>query len=157
MQTLSRVQRNLSHQKALTLLAGWLGLWLLYPSMESLYPLLPPLLGFVYVKWRDALYRRDYFWVLGWMVYAVIFESVWNLPLYGIWTVMIVTFTLFDPKFTHLIHSHWLLGVMSAVVFDLLYYAFLVVYGAVMHLDLIDNGLILLYYLLIDIAGVLLF
>ena len=134
-----------------------MGLLLLYPSMESLYPLLPPLLGFVYVKWRDALYRRDYFWVLGWMLYALIFESVWNLPLYGVWTAMIVTFAVFDPKFTHLIHSGWLLKVIGALLFDLLYYAFLVIYGTVMHVRLIENDLVLLYYLLIDVAGVLLF
>ncbi|WP_456452227.1 hypothetical protein [Hydrogenimonas sp.] len=151
------MQRNFTHQKTLTLFAALLGLLLLYPTMASLYPLLPPLLGIVYVKWRDALYRRDYFWVMAWMLYAVIFESVWNLPLYGIWALMIVTFTIFDPKISHLIHSDWLLGVLGAVLFDGLYLLFLLGYGAVMHTQPVEVDLIFLYYLLADVVGVLLF
>jgi hypothetical protein len=157
MQTFSRVQRNISDQTTLTTLLAFLGLLLLYPSMAALYPMLPPLVGIVYIRWREAFYRRDYFWMVAWMTYAVIVESVWNLPLYGIWTVMLVTFTVFDPKITHLLRTEGSINVVSVVLFDLLYFLFLYGYGSLMHTKVIETDLILLYYFLVDLVGVLLF
>jgi hypothetical protein len=133
------------------------GLLLLYPAMASLYPLLPPMLGLMYIKWREALQRRDYIVVAVWMLYAIIFETVWNLPLYGLWTVMAATYAIFDPRISHLIHSDWLIGLLGAVIFDLFYLAFLIAYGALMHTQPVEIDLVLLYYLVADIAGVLLF
>ena len=157
MQIFSGVQRNIADKKTLTIFLALLGLLLLYPSMASLYPLIPPLLGIVYVKWRDAFYRQDYFWLMAWMLYALVFESVWGLPLYGIWTIMLVTFAIFDPKITYILHTKTLINVISAVIFDILYLAFVYGYGIVMHTKVIDFDIILLYYFLVDIAGVILF
>ena len=157
MQIFSGVQRNITDKKTLTIFLALLGLLLLYPSMASLYPLIPPLLGIVYVKWRDAFYRQDYFWLMAWMLYALVFESVWGLPLYGIWTIMLVTFAIFDPKITYILHTKTLINVISAVIFDILYLAFVYGYGIVMHTKVIDFDIILLYYFLVDIAGVILF
>ncbi|WP_300361260.1 hypothetical protein [Hydrogenimonas sp.] len=157
MQTFSRVQRNISDQTTLTTLLSLLGLLLLYPSMAAVYPLLPPLLGIVYVKWREAFYRQDYLRLVVWMTYAVIVESVWSLPLYGVWTVMLVTFTVFDPKITYLLRTPGSINVVSVVVFDLLYLLFLYGYGHLTHTKVIETDLILLYYFLVDIVGVILF
>lgn len=157
MQIFSGVQRNITDKKTLTIFLALLGLLLLYPSMASLYPLIPPLLGIVYVKWRDAFYRQDYFWLMAWMLYALVFESVWGLPLYGIWTIMLVTFAIFDPKITYILHTKTLINVISAVIFDILYLTFVYGYGIVMHTKVIDFDIILLYYFLVDIAGVILF
>ncbi|WP_286336859.1 hypothetical protein [Hydrogenimonas cancrithermarum] len=150
------MQRNIADKKTLTPLL-LLGLILLYPSMEAIYPLLPPLLGIAYVKWREAVYRHDFVQAGAWMLYTLVLESVWGLPFYGTWTVMLVTFTIFDPKITQLLHMPSMIRVISVIFFDLLYLAFLYGYGALMHLKLVDGDLILLYYLLVDILGVLLF
>ncbi|WP_457596429.1 hypothetical protein [Hydrogenimonas sp.] len=149
------MQRNLPYQKALNLLL--LAGVLLYPAMEALFPLLPPMLGLLYVKWRRALLRRDYPVVAVAMLYAIVFESVWGLPLYGLWAVMVLHFTLFDPKIGHIIHSDWLLDLISVALFDGLYFLFLLFYRGLMHESLVDPGLTMLYYLLADMAGVLLF
>ncbi|WP_201353397.1 hypothetical protein [Hydrogenimonas urashimensis] len=151
------MQRNIADQKTLTQLLPLLGLLLLYPSMESVYPILPPLTGIVYVQWREALDRQDYFWVAVWMLYAVILESVWGLPLYGIWTVMFVTFALFDPKITYLLRMRTAIRLVSVVLFDLLYLVFLLGYGHLMHTKVVETDLILLYYFVVDLAGVILF
>ncbi|WP_353662791.1 hypothetical protein [Hydrogenimonas sp. SS33] len=157
MHTFSDLQRNLSHQKTLTSALGWTGLLLLYPTLMSLYPLLPPLLGFAYVKWREALEKRDFYGVFAWMLYAVVFESVWNLPLYGIWSAMIVTYTLFDPKISYLLRNRTLIAVVSVTVFDLLYLLFLQIYGSILHTAFFGYDPVLLAYFAADIVGVLLF
>ena len=157
MQTFSDLQRNLSHQKTLTSALLFTGLLLLYPAWMSLHPLFPPFLGLGYVKWREAVGRRDFFSVFAWMLYAVVFESVWNLPLYGLWSVMFVTYTLFDPKITYLLRNRTLIAVVGALVFDLLYFLFLQIYGSVLHISFIDDSPILLFYLFADILGVFLF
>lgn len=157
MQTLSGLQRNIADQKTLTTYLTLLGLVLLYPSMASLYPILPPLLGLAYVKWRDALRQGDGFWVVAWMLYAVVFESVWSLPLYGIWALFFVTRYLVEPKVEYLLHDRRLIDIVAAVLFDLLYLAFLAVYGSIMHVQTFDFDLVMLYYLLVDVAAVVLF
>ncbi len=157
MQTLSGLQRNIADQKTLTTHLTLVGLALLYPSMASLHPILPPLLGLAYVKWRDAMRSKEGFWVLVWMLYAVVFESVWNLPLYGLWAVMFVTRYVMEPKVEYLLHNRRLLDIVAAVLFDLLYLVFLTVYESVMHVRIFDFDLAMLYYLLVDVAVVVLF
>ncbi|BBG66046.1 hypothetical protein NNO_1343 [Hydrogenimonas sp.] len=90
-------------------------------------------------------------------MYALVFESVWGLPLYGIWSVMIVTFVIFDSKITQTFHMEAVIKVLSAVIFDLLYFSFLYGYGALMNEKFIDTALILVYYLMADVAGAVLF
>jgi len=156
MQIFSGVQRDLVDQKALTRYL-WLLPVLLYPTMETVYPLLPPLLGFVYVQWRRAVRSKDPFMIFVWMLYTLVFESLWGLPLYGTWSVMIVTFVLFDAKITKLLHMDLVIKVLSALLFDLLYFLFLLGYGMLMNEKFLDTGLVLLYYLAADIVGVVLF
>ena len=91
------------------------------------------------------------------MLYALIFESVWGLPLYGIWSVMIAMFVVFDAKITKTFHIDLLVKILSVVLFDLLYFAFLSGYGSLMNEKYIDPGAILLYYFAADILGVILF
>lgn len=156
MQIFSGVQRDIFDKKALTRFLLFLAV-VLYPAIESLYPLLPPLLGFVYLQWRDAVRSKELPSIAIWMVYALVFESVWGLPLYGIWSVMIVTFVIFDSKITQTFHMEAVIKVLSAVIFDLLYFSFLYGYGALMNEKFIDTALILVYYLMADVAGAVLF
>jgi len=156
MQIFSGVQRDIVDKKALTHLFLFL-LILIYPAMGSVYPLLPPLLGFVYIRWRGAVRSRKTPQIVAWMLYALVFESVWGLPLYGIWSVMIVTFVLFDSKITQTLHMDRAIKVIGAILFDLLYFAFLLGYGALVNEKFIDTGSMLLYYLAADILGVVLF
>ncbi len=156
MQTFSGVQRSIFDKKTLTHFFLFLSI-LIYPTMEALYPFLPPLLGFVYIQWRGAVRSRNLSRIVVWMIYTVIFESVWGLPLYGIWSVMIVTYVLFDTKISQTLHMHSMIKVVGAIVFDLLYFIFLYGYGTLMNEKLLDIGSVLLYYLVADILGVVLF
>ncbi len=153
MQIFSRVQRNIADQKTLTPLLG-LGLWIvLYPPLTALYPMFPPLFGIAYVAWRRAIYRADFLTAGLWMLYTLILEVVWGLPLYGTWTVMLTTFALFDPKITYMLHARSLINALSLLFFDGLYMMFLAGYGALMNSDLIDHDPILIYYFLVDLLG----
>ncbi|RUM45682.1 MAG: hypothetical protein DSY46_01970 [Hydrogenimonas sp.] len=150
------MQRNITHQKTLALLLP-LALILIYPPMEAIYPLLPPLFGIAYVKWREAIYQCNFAHAGVWMLYTLVLESVWGLPLYGTWCVMFITFTLFDPKITHILHLPSIISAISVLLFDMIYLIFLYGYSLLMHTRVIDSDLILIYYLLVDILGVLLF
>ena len=152
----SRVQRNISHQKTLIHFAGLAGFALFYPAIASLYPLLPPLLGVVYVKWREAWLRSDYVETALWMLYAIVFESVWGLPLYGLWSAMFAFFALFDPKITYFLRNRLMIDLVSVVLFDLFYVGMLWLYGAIIHQSVVSYDSILIYYMLMDVVGVVL-
>ncbi len=155
MQIFSGVQRDILDKKALTLFFLYL-LILFYPAAETLYPLLPPMLGLVYVQWRSAVRSKNLPFIVVWMLYALVFESVWGLPLYGIWSVMIVTFVLFDYKITQTLRMPTMIKVLSAVIFDLLYFLFLYGYGVLMGEKFMETSAILFYYFAADILGVVL-
>ena len=156
MQIFSCVQRNITHQKTLALLLP-LVLILIYPPMEAIYPLLPPLFGIAYIKWREAIYQCNFMQAGIWMLYTIVLESVWGLPLYGTWCVMLITFTLFDPKVTYIFRLSSIIGVINVFLFDVIYLIFLYSYSFLMHVRVIDSDLILFYYLLVDMLGLLLF
>ncbi|WP_457592506.1 hypothetical protein [Hydrogenimonas sp.] len=149
------MQRDIFDKKTLTLFFLYL-LILLYPAAETVYPFLPPMLGLAYVQWRSAVRAKNLPLIAAWMLYALIFESVWGLPLYGIWSMMIVTFVLFDYKITQTLHMQTVIKVLSAVIFDLLYFVFLYGYGVLMSEKLIDTSAVLFYYFAADILGVVL-
>ena len=157
MQTLSRLQRNFTHQKTLTKLLLLAGLILFYPPLSSLYPLLPPLTGIAYLQWRNHMYERDYLLIGAWMLYAVVLEAEWGLPLYGLWGTMFFLYFFLEPKIEHYIHSPWLVDMLAAALFDLLYFLFVIFYGALVHQRFIEADPILWYYLLIDMMGAILF
>ncbi len=150
------MQRDLFDKKALTLFFLYLFI-VLYPTAQTLYPLLPPMLGLAYVKWREAVRAKSLPHIAVWMIYALVFETMWGLPLYGVWSVMIFTFVLFDNKITHTLHMDPMIKVLSAIIFDLLYFSFLYGYGVLMGEKVIDTAGVLFYYFFMDILGVMLF
>ena len=60
MQTFSHMQRSITHQRVVKSL-GYVALFVLYSSLSSIYPFLPPLLGLLFVFFIRALDREDIF------------------------------------------------------------------------------------------------
>ena len=150
------MQRSLPHQSAgLTSISALL--LLCYPVVGSLYPVFPPLLGVVYLKWRDAIKGTNYPAALYWLLYPLVFEAVWSLPFYGLWVTMILTYRVIEPRIDHLLFDRITADIVTVVLFNGTYLLVLLFYQSVTDQIFFTWHPILLYYLLFDMAGVLLF
>jgi len=149
------MQRNIFSQETLKVVLIIFTV-MIYPSLGSIFPLFPPLIGIVYILWSDAIREKDYFLVFLWIVYTIVFESVWGLPLYILWVTMLVMYSVIDPKIYHLLHSNIFLKLIRVAIFDIFYFILIEGYAILMGKDIINESFMLIYYLFIDLAGVIL-
>ena len=150
------MQRDIFSQKTIKLILI-ISAVMIYTSLGSIFPLFPPLIGIVYILWTDAIREKEYILVFLWIVYTIVLESTWGLPLYILWVTMLFMYTVIDPKIYHLFHYNIFFKLIIVAIFDILYFIFIEGYEILMGKNIISESFILVYYLLIDLAGVILF
>ena len=155
MQIFSRMQRDIFSQKTLKIFLIALAV-MVYTSLGSIFPLFPPLIGIVYILWANAIKEKEHIFVFLWILYTIVFESIWGLPLYFLMVTMLVMYTVIEPKIYHLLHANIFLKLIRVAIFDILYFIFIEGYEILMGKDIISESFVLIYYLLIDLAGVIL-
>ena len=149
------MQRDIFSQKTLKTFLIFLAV-IIYTSIGSIFPLFPPLIGIVYILWTNAIREKEYIFLFLWILYTILLESIWGLPLYSLLVIMIFMYIAIDPKIYHLLHSNLYIKLIRIAIFDILYFIFIEGYEILMGKDIISESLILIYYLFIDLAGVVL-
>ncbi|HIP15351.1 MAG TPA: hypothetical protein EYG74_07670 [Sulfurimonas autotrophica] len=129
---------------------------MIYTSLGSIFPLFPPLIGIVYILWANSVREKEYIFITLWILYTVVLESIWGLPLYILWVTMLVMYIVIDPKIYHLLHANIFFKLIRVAVFDILYFLFIEGYEILIDKDIISESSVLLYYLFVDLAGVIL-
>jgi len=74
MSTLSNMQRSITHQKPVELFA-YITFFIIYSSLSSIYPYLPPMLAVLFVLFTRSLTNNDYTSILLISFCLVIFEA----------------------------------------------------------------------------------
>jgi hypothetical protein len=137
---------------------AFLFFWLMaYPALGSVYPFLPPLLGYAYIRWREALNRQSWFDLFIWFFYAMVVETVWSLPMFGSWIVMILLYWLTDAKLRVWFTNPMTVRLLGVLLFDGAYYGYLRVAGWAAGDTVIVNDPILLFDLMADLVWAVLF
>jgi len=149
------MQRNIFSQKNLKTFFI-ISAVLFYTSLISIFPLFPPLVGLVYILWSDNIRKQEYSFTILCVVYTIVLESIWGLPLYFLCVTMIIMYMVIDPKIYHLLHTNIFLKLVRVAIFDILYLFLIVSYEILMGKDIIFKSPLLLYYLFMDLAGVFL-
>jgi len=149
------MQRDIFSQKTIKIFLIFLAV-IVYTSLGSIFPLFPPLIGIVYILWTNAIREKEYIFLFLWILYTILLESIWGLPLYSLLVIMIFMYIAIDPKIYHLLHSNLYIKLIRIAIFDILYFIFIEGYEILMGKDIISESLILIYYLFIDLAGVVL-
>ena len=149
------MQRDIFSQKTLKVILVIFTV-MIYTSLGSIFPLFPPLIGIVYILWTNAIREKEYIFVFLWIVYTIVLESVWGLPLYVLWVTMLVVHIFIDPRIYHLLHSNIFLKLIRVAVFDILYFILIEGYAVLIDKDIVSESFMLIYYLFIDLAGVIL-
>ncbi len=135
--------------------AGWLLLFL-YLIFQPLYPLLPPFLGVVFVLWQRAVNRHDKFASWSLILYTLVFESLWGLPLGGLWLMMYVVHRWGVPFIGYYIRRGLAIELFSVLLFDLAYLGALFFIDDLFLMSVVDFSYIFLYYIVMDLLGLLL-
>ena len=149
------MQRDIFNQKTLRLLLIIFAV-VIYASLGAIFPLFPPLIGVVYILWTEAVEEKDYIVAFLLIVYTVVFESIWGLPLYFLMITMLFMYIVVEPKIYHVLLANIFLKLIRVAIFDISYFIIIEGYEILMGKTIIDESYVLIYYLLIDLAGVIL-
>ena len=124
----------------------------------SLHPLFfPPLLGFAYLRWRDGITARAYGRVVLWFLYTLLFETVWNLPLFLLGATMVLMYRIVEPGIVHFLRRESAIRLALALSINLLYGSVLFLISDMFNQTWVHWHPILLYDLGIDLLVVGLF
>jgi len=129
---------------------------IVYVSLGSIFPFFAPFIGIVYMLWADAVRKKEHIFIFFCIFYTVILESIWGLPIYSILIAMIVMIVAIEPKIYHLLHPSLSTKLIRVAIFDILYFTLIEGYEILMEKSIISKSFVLIYYLLIDLVGVIL-
>ena len=130
---------------------------MVYPALGSVYPFLPPFLGYAYVRWREAFAKREWFDVFVWFYYALVIETVWGFPLYGSWAIMFALYRFVDFETKVWAKTSAAIRFLNAASFDLAYFGFLYGAGIVMQTRYFLPGSMFWYDTAADLLWAVLF
>lgn len=105
MQTLSYMQRSLTNKKILTSLALVIAFGL-YQSLSSVYLLLPPLFGVLFVYFINALEKEDLGSLMLIIVFLLIFEAEKDFLLFSSLVYFTFLYRFVIPKLQIMISCH---------------------------------------------------
>jgi len=143
------MQRSLSHQKPLAPFIYVL-LYLLYSSLGSIYPFLPPLLSILFVLFSRALERDDTPTLLMVSLSLLIFEANYGYWLFSSIIYFYIQHKFIIPKIVQIFSCNSCIKI-SYVLFSYIgYFLFLSLVSNIFLLDAPEMSYYIIYYIVIE-------
>ena len=143
------MQRSITHQKPLTLFA-YIFFFIVYESLSSIYPFLPPLLAVLFVLFAKALKSGDTLLVLLISFCLVVFEAEYGYLLFStiIYFVLVYKFVL--PQLNKNFSCNSCINISYVLLAYLGYYLFCVLLANIFLLPMPSIDYYIVYYIIIE-------
>ena len=143
------MQRSISHQNSLTTLL-YVVLFILYSSLSSIYLLLPPLFGVLFVLFSKSLESRDTISILLIAFCLVIFETNMGYPLFSSIIYFTLVYKLVIPKIEQNFNCNSCMKLSNVLLPYVGYYLFLLLISKIFLLPLPSFNYYIIYYIIIE-------
>ena len=104
MQTFSNMQRNSTLKKTLNTFF-WVGVYLIYSSLSTIYLFLPPLIAFLFIIFIKALQQDDTINLLGVIISSLIIEAQNGFLAFSLLIFFLISYKFIVPKIKQNINS----------------------------------------------------
>ncbi len=143
------MQRSISHQNYLTTIA-YVVFFLLYSSLSSIYPLLPPMFSVLFILYMDALKRDDTLYIFLVSLCLVIFEANGGYVLFSSIIYLYLVYKFVMPKVEQSFSCPVCIKITSLLLAYLGYYLFLTLIANVFLLEHPNISYYIVYYIVIE-------
>ena len=143
------MQRNISHQKPLRLLA-YLVFFIIYSSLATIYPYLPPLFGVLYLFFARAFDREDALYIILISLYLVIFEANNGYILFSSIIYFYIVYKFIMPRISQNFSCPSCVKISFLLLTYIGYFLFLMLISNVFLLPLPHINYYIVYYIVIE-------
>ena len=149
MQTLSYMQRSITHQTVVKSL-GYVVLFVLYSSLSTIYPFLPPLFSVLFVLFVRALNRKDIFSLVLISFCLLVFEANNGYLLFSTIFYFYIAAKFFLPKVEQSFNCYSCIKIMDVLMAYIGYFLFLMLLSKIFLLPSEHINYYIIYYIVIE-------
>jgi len=149
MQTLSCMQRSITHQTVVKSL-GYVVLFVLYSSLSTIYPFLPPLFSVLFVLFVRALNRKDIFSLVLISFCLLVFEANNGYLLFSTIFYFYIAAKFFLPKVEQSFNCYSCIKIMDVLMAYIGYFLFLMLLSKIFLLPSEHINYYIIYYIVIE-------
>jgi len=143
------MQRSISHQNPLTILL-YVVSFIIYSSLSSIYLLLPPLFGVLFVLFSRSLEKEDIVAVVLIAFCLIVFEVNMGYPLFSSIIYFTLVYKLIIPKIKQNFDCNSCLKLSNVLLPYIGYYLFLLLISKIFLLPLPSFNYYIIYYIIIE-------
>ncbi|MEN4045149.1 hypothetical protein [Sulfurimonas sp. NWX367] len=143
------MQRSISHQKPVISLF-YIVLFVLYDSLGTIYPFLPPMLTLLYVLFARALDNDDTLSVFVVVLCLVVFEANYGYMLLSAVVYFYVLYKFIMPQITKNSNCLVCIRALTAILVYLGYFLFLTLLSNIFLLPQPNINYYIIYYIVIE-------
>ena len=143
------MQRSLSHQNSLITLL-YVVAFVLYSSMSSIYPMLPPMLAVLLVLFSRALAQKDILYITLLSFCLVVFEANYGYTLFSSIIYFYIVYKFILPKMSKNFSCIWCVRASSVLLAYVGYFLFLLLISNIFLLPYPEFSYYIVYYIVIE-------
>jgi len=143
------MQRSISNQKPIVPFL-YIVLYILYSSLGSIYPFLPPFLSILFVLFSKALERNDTIAVFLISFCLLIFEANYGYLLFSSIIYFFIQYKFIMPKIVQNFSCNFCIKISYVLFTYLGYFAFLTLIANIFLLETPEINYYIIYYIVIE-------
>jgi len=143
------MQRSITHKKPIELFTA-IAFFVLYSSLCSIYPILPPMLAVLFVLFTNALTREDYFSVLLISLCLVVFEANNGYILFSTIIYFYFIYKVIIPKIRQNFSCFSCIIIANVFLAYIGYFLFLTLISSIFLLEAPQLNYYIVYYIVIE-------
>ncbi len=143
------MQRSLTHKRVINSLL-YLVLFVLYSSLSTIYPFLPPLFGVLFVLFIKALQRKDFFTLTLLSIALLVFEANFSYLFFSTIFYFYIAAKFILPKIEQNFNCFACLRLSEILLAYIGYYLFLLLLSEVFLLPMEHIDYYIIYYIVIE-------
>jgi hypothetical protein len=143
------MQRSISNKKPVRYIL-YLTFYLLYSSLGTIYPFLPPLLAVLFVLYSRVMQDEDFVGLLFVLAALIIFEANYGFMLFSSIIYFYIQYKLIMPKIQQLISCSVCIKILTVLFSYFGYFFFLLLVSNIFLLEIPDFTYYIIYYIVIE-------
>ncbi len=143
------MQRSLSHKNPLIALL-YVVAFVFYSSLSSIYPMLPPMFGVLFVLFSRVLEEKDTLYIALISFCLIIFEANYGYPLFSSIIYFYIVYKFILPKISQSFSCTWCIRASSVLLAYIGYFLFLSFISYIFLLPYPEFSYYIVYYIVIE-------
>jgi len=143
------MQRSISHQNTVDTI-GYILFFIVYSSLSSIYPILPPMFAVLFVLFSRALDNKDTLYIVLVSFCLVIFEANNGYILFSSIIYFYIVYKFIIPKITQNFSCHECIKISNLLLAYVGYFLFLTLISNIFLLTTPEISYYIVYYIVIE-------